>query len=148
MNPHGLADVGTRSSPESADVDGDGDLDVLVGDQTLRVVLFENLQLDPDACTDGLDNDGDGRIDLGADAGCANAADTSELSALQCDNGLDDDADGKIDWRGDGSGDPHCSGLLDDRELPPPPGPGCGIGPELLLLGPLLAARRRRPAES
>ena len=130
-----------------ADLDGDGDLDAFVGNYIGQIVFFENVLLDEGACTDAVDNDGDGRIDLGSDAGCANAADTSELSALQCDNGLDDDADGKIDWRGDGSGDPHCSGLLDDRELPPPAGPGCGIGPELLLLGPLLAARRRRPAE-
>jgi hypothetical protein len=131
------------ASPELADVDGDGDLDLFVAGSG-KLFFFENVLLDPDACSDGLDNDGDGRIDLGPDAGCASAADTSELSALQCDNGLDDDGDGKIDWRGDGTGDPHCSGLLDGTELPPPPGPGCGIGPELLLLGPLLAAVRRR----
>jgi serine protease len=30
------------------------------------------------ACSDGLDNDGDGRVDFGADPGCANAADRDE----------------------------------------------------------------------
>ena len=49
----------------------------------------------------------------------------------------------RIDRRTDGSGDPHCASLTDNREAPDPP-PGCGIGPELLLLGPLLAAVRRR----
>ena len=144
-NPFGLVAASSGASPEVADLDADGDLDVLIADRIGRVVFFENVTIDPDACSDGLDNDGDGRSDLGPDPGCASAADTSELSSRQCDNGQDDDADGKVDWRGDGSGDPHCTGLLDDREAPDPPsGGGCGIGPELLLLGPLLTAERRR----
>jgi hypothetical protein len=138
-NPFGLVDGGSVPAPDAADLDGDGDLDVLVGDYTGRISWFENVAIDPDACSDGLDNDGDGRVDFGSDPGCASAADPSELSAKQCDNGLDDDADGFVD-----AADPHCTGPLDDREAPTQPSPGCGLGPELLLLGPLLAAVRRR----
>jgi hypothetical protein len=152
-SPFGLFPVGGWVGwvrPETADIDGDGDLDLFVSDYFARVVFFENVLIDPEACTDGLDNDGDGRIDLGpgagTDPGCASASDPSELGTKQCDNGLDDDGDGKVDFRPNGTGDPQCVGPLDDREAPdpPPPSGGCGIGPELLLLGPLLEAERRR----
>lgn|SRR5262245_23643114 len=95
------------------------------------------------ACADGLDGDGDGRIDFGSDPGCANPTDPSELSALQCDNGLDDDGDGKIDWRGDGTGDPECLSLTDATEFARLGGWGCGLGPELVLVLPLLALAQR-----
>jgi hypothetical protein len=94
-------------------------------------------------CNDGFDNDGDGRIDHPGDPGCENAGDTSELSGFQCDNSQDDDGDGKIDWRGDGTGDPHCSSLTDNNESTSPPA-GCGVGPELALLVPVLLALRGR----
>ena len=77
------------------DVDADGDLDGFVSESRSRVFFFENIANNPDACTDGLDNDADGRIDHGSDPGCASTSDTSELSALQCDNGVDDDGDGE-----------------------------------------------------
>ena len=96
-----------------------------------------------------LPRDFDGRIDSPSDPGCANAADPNERSTKQCDVGLDDDGDGLIDWRGDGTGAPHCVSLGDNNESPPPsPSWGCGIGLELLLLGPLLAAARRRPSSA
>ena len=69
------------------------------------------------ACDNGIDDDGDGLVDL-ADPGCADAADGDERSAaLVCDNGLDDDGDGRIDFDpvtfadpafAAGSGDPGC----------------------------------------
>ena len=93
----------------------------LLGGYLGRIFFFENLELDAEACTDGIDNDGDGRTDFSADAGCASTSDTSELSTRQCDNGLDDDSDGKIDWRGDGTGDPQCVSLSDNLEAPAPP---------------------------
>ncbi|MEK7556608.1 MAG: fibronectin type III domain-containing protein, partial [Patescibacteria group bacterium] len=34
----------------------------------------------PPACSDGLDNDGDGKVDFSADPGCANATDTNETA--------------------------------------------------------------------
>ena len=49
------------------------------------------------ACSDGIDNDGDGSADLG-DPGCASAGDLSETSAaLHCDDGIDNDGDGLTD---------------------------------------------------
>ena len=41
-NPFGLSDVGSYSAPSMADLDGDGDLDVLVGTQSGSFVYFEN----------------------------------------------------------------------------------------------------------
>ena len=73
------------------------------------------------ACADGIDNDGDGLVDL-SDPGCANGEDLGERDPLlPCDDGADNDADGRIDFDpvtyadpGDesstpsGSGDPGC----------------------------------------
>ena len=42
VNPFGLADVGVESAPAFADLDGDGDFDVLVGDNTGNISYFEN----------------------------------------------------------------------------------------------------------
>lgn len=50
-------------------------------------------------CSDGIDNDKDGLVDLGGgDPGCSGPEDMSERgAAAQCDNGIDDDSDGQID---------------------------------------------------
>ena len=42
-NPFGLADVGDGASPTFADLDGDGDLDALVGDQRGHTSFFPNV---------------------------------------------------------------------------------------------------------
>lgn len=68
------------------------------------------------ACRDGVDNNGDGKIDYPNDPGCTSANDTSELQndpscsgpddnteAEQCANGIDDDNDGLTD-----RADPGC----------------------------------------
>jgi hypothetical protein len=146
-------------------------------------------------CLDGVDNDGDGRIDL-ADPGCASSADTSERGTGACDNGLDDDGDGGVDFYPDldldglvdPPGDLGCAGVGSNNERPqcqdglnndaqlgtdwdggvsagapadpngadpqcakpttgneaPPPTSGCGIGPELAALVPLLSLAWRR----
>jgi subtilisin family serine protease len=61
----------------------------------------------------------------------------------ECFDALDNDGDGGIDVDGDGGApDPHCSSGFDDLEQYEAP-PGCGIGPELALLLPLLGALRR-----
>jgi hypothetical protein len=132
-------------TPAFADLDGDGDLDAFLGGSVggVGVLFFENVEVGSGICADGLDNDGDGQYDAPADPGCASASDTNEKSSAQCDNGLDDDGDGWIDRREDGTGDPQCSSLTDGSEFSPP-GAGCGIGPELVLLAPALAALRRR----
>ena len=59
----------------------------------------------PNACSDGLDNDGDGLTDL-ADGGCADPSDTAETAFDQiCDDGLDNDGDGLRD-----AADTDCDG--------------------------------------
>ena len=71
------------------------------------LVLFD----DAPACADGVDNDGDGRVDFvglgsfaGADPGCSSPTDASETDpALLCDDGIDNDGDQKAD-----AADPGC----------------------------------------
>ncbi len=77
-------------------------------------------------CSDGIDNDGDGKSDL-TDPGCTGPTDDSEDSdggngggngggtgggsTTQCSDGLDNDNDGLSDLN-----DPDCSGPTDDTE--------------------------------
>nr|HEX4317520.1 hypothetical protein [Kofleriaceae bacterium] len=55
-------------------------------------------------CSDGLDNNNDGKIDYPFDPGCATPSDDSETTVCPgsncpvCSNGSDDDADGKTDF--------------------------------------------------
>jgi len=64
------------------------------------------------ACSDGIDNDGDGLIDL-RDPGCASSVDDSERSpARVCDDGIDNDADGLLDFPADAG----CSNPWDTSE--------------------------------
>jgi subtilisin family serine protease len=61
-----------------------------------------------------------------------------------CFDGLDNDSDGAVDVDGAGGApDANCTNGLDDSEQPYTAG-GCGVGPELALLVPALAALRRR----
>jgi len=72
-------------------------------------------------CGDGIDNDGDGLVDL-QDPGCSNAGDDNETDepapTTQCNDGVDNDGDGVIDLS-----DPDCLNAQDDDESTPPP---CG----------------------
>jgi large repetitive protein len=59
-------------------------------------------------CSDGRDDDGDGRIDFPADPGCTSLTDDSEEddcpngpNCPECANGIDDDGDGAIDFPAD-----------------------------------------------
>ncbi len=101
-------------------------------------------------CDDRLDNDGDGWTDYPRDPGCASP--TASKEQPQCQDGLDNDGQVGIDFDGGASvnggvpldvPDPQCTSAGKDREAAPR-GSGCGIGPELLLLAPLVALRRRR----
>jgi hypothetical protein len=77
------------------------------------------------ACSDGLDNDGDGRVDFPDDPGCTSAQDTSEREASgpACDDGLDNDGDGLIDFPADrGCTDPA------DKDEQDPSKPACDDG--------------------
>jgi outer membrane protein assembly factor BamB len=106
------------------------------------------------ACNDGLDDDGDGKIDFPADPGCTSAADVSERA--ECEDGIDNDHDGKTDWPADagcrnrlpratespacsngvdddGDGkidfpaDPSCTATWGESEAAPPPVASCGL---------------------
>jgi len=64
-------------------------------------------------CSDGLDNDGDGLVDL-ADPDCVSALDNDESGSSgipECMDGLDNDGDGFVDMA-----DPDCSHPFDDDE--------------------------------
>ena len=62
-------------------------------------------------CSDGIDNNGDGKKDFPNDPGCENAADNTETtvcpgtSCPECSDGSDNDGDGKTDF----PNDPSCS---------------------------------------
>ena len=91
-------------------------------------------------CGDGVDNDGDGRVDFPTDPGCASASDDDEADPSACSDGLDNDGDGKIDF----PADKGCMAADDDDETDPckmpEPGErlsldGCGTGDVLELEG-------------
>ncbi len=93
------------------------------------------------ACDDGADNDGDGYFDALLDPGCRDPG--WDFEDPECDDGVDNDGDSGTDWDGAGTGiaDGQC---LDEpwrnRERG---GKACGLGFELALALPLLAALRR-----
>lgn len=75
-------------------------------------------------CSNGIDDDGDGKIDFAGatpDPGCQSAGDNRELddTAPQCSNGIDDDADGAVDFvaPAGATADPGCSSAQDDQEV-------------------------------
>ena len=95
-------------------------------------------------CGDGVDNDADGKIDYPADIGCSDRA--WKFEKPQCQDGIDNDADGKIDFDGGaslnggvpiGAIDPSCKTSYRNGEK-------CGLGFELVVVVPALAALRKR----
>lgn len=75
------------------------------------------------ACSNGLDDDGDARVDFPSDTGCTGAGDTSERQSTKiCDDGVDNDGDYGVDVPGDpGCANPNstveapaCSNGIDD----------------------------------
>jgi hypothetical protein len=68
----------------------------------------------PPECSDGTDNDGDGRTDHPADGQCESPSDPRERA--QCDDDLDNDTDGRIDY----PADPGCRSARDNSEAPNP----------------------------
>jgi hypothetical protein len=80
------------------------------------------------ACSNGIDDDGDGFKDWPADIGCPNANNNNEANLPQCNDGRDNDGNGLVDFA-PGPRDPGCSSATDTTEAPPTPGPGPGPGP-------------------
>lgn len=72
-------------------------------------------------CSDGMDNDCDGRIDFGVDPGCAGAGDDDEHGSTECDDGMDNDGDNDIDYQISSPEctmpkDSNCTSPQDDQE--------------------------------
>ncbi|MPZ01013.1 MAG: hypothetical protein GEU97_24220 [Actinophytocola sp.] len=96
---------------------------------------------DPPECSDGVDNDGDKKIDYPDDPGCDSPEDDSESPNPQCSDGVDNDGDGKVDYpedpgcedprdddESDNGGQPECSDGVDndgDKKIDYPDDPGC-----------------------
>jgi hypothetical protein len=80
-------------------------------------------------CSDGIDNDLDGKVDWPADFGCAGPNDNNEADPPQCNDGRDNDGDGKIDTEAANPADPGCSSPTDNDETDPPAPPAvCADG--------------------
>jgi OOP family OmpA-OmpF porin len=91
-------------------------------------------------CSDGQDNDGDGKIDYPNDPGCSTADDGDETDPPVCSDGIDNDGDGLIDF----PADKGCESADDLDETDPckTPAPGerisldgCGTGDIIVLRG-------------
>ena len=77
----------------------------------------------PALCSDGIDNDGDGKIDYPNDPGCSDPADNDETNpatAPVCGDSMDNDSDGQTDWPNDygcssaaGTSEVFCIGETD-----------------------------------
>ena len=81
----------------------------------------------PVECSNGLDDDGDDRIDWPDDPQCDDGSDTTEgpqAREPRCNDGVDNDADGRVDLV-----DAGCYDRRDDDETDDPgPAPACGDG--------------------
>jgi Tol biopolymer transport system component len=121
------------------------------------------------ACSNGIDDDGDGYVDYPADPGCTGPDDPSEHADTPgCDDGIDNDGDGLVDMQDPGCPfpqapyeDPKCDNGIDDdgdglTDFADPTcqaswpyweaAPRCGLGAELVLALGLLRRRRWRVA--
>ena len=141
-----------HSNVDQADADGDGRGDLC-----------------DDECANGLDDDGDGKIDFPADESCDDGP-GFQFENTDCSDGIDNDGDGKTDFPADEScaaawsrsenaecsdgidndgdggidfpGDPDCTSGSDSSETA---GFGCGLGFEIgIVMLPLVILQRRR----
>jgi hypothetical protein len=84
------------------------------GTPALGVVTFRRVASDA-PCYDGLDQDGDGRVDHPNDPGCSSPSDPTETEAtLPCDDGADNDGDSFVDT----AFDPGCRNPSSASESP------------------------------
>ncbi|MBI5478362.1 MAG: hypothetical protein HY906_05865, partial [Deltaproteobacteria bacterium] len=76
-------------------------------------------------CSDGLDNDGDGKTDFPDDPGCLTPTDNDETDVAECADNVDNDGNGTEDF----PADTGCSSAADPLEQTVPPGaPACSDG--------------------
>ena len=67
----------------------------------------------PADCRDGIDNDGDRRVDFARDEGCSSPSDGTEQTL--CADGIDNDGDGLVDF----GADPGCASVAPDAQEHP-----------------------------
>ncbi|HEV7765531.1 MAG TPA: hypothetical protein VGQ76_11060 [Thermoanaerobaculia bacterium] len=81
--------------------------------QNIFTPVYGIQPIGPPACSDGIDNDGDGFIDYPNDVGCGRA--DSNMENPMCNDGDDNDGDGQIDLA-----DSDCYAPTDHVESPIP----------------------------
>lgn len=126
------ATLDTVTSPFTFHVDqtvtnDDGSTAHLQGDLTVDVAIPVPPPPASPACSDGIDNDGDGLTDFPADPGCQDATDTGEFNpppAAACSDTVDNDGDGLIDF----PADPGCTDANDTSEANSAPVAQCDDG--------------------
>jgi YVTN family beta-propeller protein len=91
----------------------------------------------PPACSNGIDDDGDGLTDYPSDRGCASALAQREDPA--CDDGIDNDGDALVDH----PADPECVARWDGDEAGGADAV-CGLGFEIALALGFASVTRRR----
>ncbi|MBA2644599.1 MAG: cadherin-like domain-containing protein [Solirubrobacterales bacterium] len=104
------------------DFNGDSRPDLAVTNQISNDVTI--LLAHVPECSDGADNDGDGKTDFGTgpnnDPGCTSATDDDETDPppppKQCADGQDNDNDGKTDFGQTAQNDAGCDSASDDSE--------------------------------
>lgn len=165
-----FAVYGYAGQPASTSLEGNGTLAADLAYYRTQILEVTSER----ACSNGIDDDGDGLVDL-ADTGCIDGDDAFETDPFApCDDGFDNDGDGLVDFPADPGcrvpsspvEDPQCSDGIDndgDGRIDWDGGPGgglpdtvcvaawvksesptCGLGFELALLLPLLARLRFR----
>jgi hypothetical protein len=121
--PQGMDSLTLRGS-QSIQGDG-GDVGCSSDLQLGQAVWSVTREPNPPQCSNGKDDDGDGRIDYAGgladlmDPGCESDADNTEADVAvlaQCADGIDNDADGVTDYPSDAS----CSSATDNDETNPP----------------------------
>jgi cysteine-rich repeat protein len=110
-NPFGLADVGIWSSPAFADIDGDGDLDALIGNSDGDTMFFENIS-ENIGC-------GNGGLDAGEECDDGNLDDSDGCNTLCQTPTGDMDNDGvmnAVENAGPNVGDGNSDGTPDSQQ--------------------------------
>jgi hypothetical protein len=87
-----------------------GTLSLVAPDATLGMLAVAQVTPRLPACSDRLDQDGDGALGFPDDPGCRSAADTTEI--VDCSDGIDGDGDGLVDY----PADPGCTSADDGDE--------------------------------
>jgi glucose/arabinose dehydrogenase len=117
---------------------GTGELYVLAADGAIY-----RIRSDQPACSDGVDDDGDGLVDHPADPGCASPEADTEVPL--CDDGFDNDLDGDTDTADAQCGAAHQNIEAEPLDLLEIQGEEifCGLGAELVFVIPLFMGLRR-----